>query len=479
MDRYHDYGQFHRINKALYSEAEKDYWTYKDSKLIEYVNGLRWFPTLNGSDRLAGLLAICPSLKTDQSIILISRDIEHEGNMIKSFSYVSRLHHLLRYQDSLPESKRCLYEVIRGRYSQKMKFDLDIPMSEDITEEHSEEIKNLLIDSILRLLPNIDLSKDVIVMTSHSSQKRSYHIIISSYHCNDNDHAQQIYNRCVEHVPSWAQEYIDPKVYSSCQQFRLLGSSKLGKNRPKIFNKQWFHWDKEIIHDYGNKGTPSSEEEERLWQLEESLVSFTAGTKVIDIPQCTEDIRSKMRELSGSISSVVDGVKVDIGDEDISKAHELFGQKVLESGKNFPIMSSAIQELHGAVIVPLRRLYPSRCKVCNRIHEHENPFFIIIGVDKTVLSNCRRSDQYQFLGRLSPQDNYMTPETILDGIRGQEVPLDLTPLVDPQSIVGEGETDNIMKLVGDTLITRPTRLGKGSKTMSSFISLYSQGKVAF
>ena len=391
-----DYGQFHRINKSLYVksvEEGKEYNVYRDSKLIEYINGLRWFPSLNGTEDLPGLFSSVPSLRSDPNVILISRDVEHQGKMIKSFSFVSRLHHLKVYQDSLPPSRRCLYEVIRGRYAQKMKFDLDIPLSEEITVPMAEEVKDYLIDSLVKLLPKIKLDRDVIVMTSHSEQKRSYHIVTSSLHCNDNEHAQQIYNACVALMPEWSRVYVDPKVYSSMQQFRLLGSTKLGKNRPKIFNEQWNYRDKVIRH----KGSTNGDKE--LVEMEESLISFTAGTNPIDIPQTIEDISSTMKGIRSSIEGMVDGLKVDITDQDIECAHNLFGYKVLQltgssPRQNFPLIPSGTQELPGAVIIPLRRLYPSMCRICNRSHEAENPFLLLVGTDKTMLCKCMRSHQY-------------------------------------------------------------------------------------
>ena len=52
----------------------------------------------------------------------------------------------------------------------------------------------------------------------------------------------------------------------------------------------------------------------------------------------------------------------------------------------------------------LKRIKPSRCKICCRVHEHENPYLLIIGDERKVYFQCRRApeDRKLLLGKLKP-----------------------------------------------------------------------------
>jgi hypothetical protein len=55
-------------------------------------------------------------------------------------------------------------------------------------------------------------------------------------------------------------------------------------------------------------------------------------------------------------------------------------------------------------IIMLKRRFASMCRTCNRIHEHENPFLLIIGEERDVYLDCRRNAQGKklFVGKLGP-----------------------------------------------------------------------------
>ena len=55
----------------------------------------------------------------------------------------------------------------------------------------------------------------------------------------------------------------------------------------------------------------------------------------------------------------------------------------------------------------LKRTRPSRCKICCRIHENENPYLLVVGDEKSVYFHCRRAPEGKslFLGKLNPEEN--------------------------------------------------------------------------
>ena len=92
-------------------------------------------------------------------------------------------------------------------------------------------------DNKLKLLFNINLKQNDILYTNSSTEtKHSYHIIVAKYNLSLDD---------MKYLRTYIQEALtkkninyenclDPAVYgSSSQCFRLIGSSKLGKNNKK------------------------------------------------------------------------------------------------------------------------------------------------------------------------------------------------------------------------------------------------------
>jgi hypothetical protein len=55
-------------------------------------------------------------------------------------------------------------------------------------------------------------------------------------------------------------------------------------------------------------------------------------------------------------------------------------------------------------IVMLKRTKASCCKICNRVHEHENPYLVVVGDEKAVYFHCRRAPDNKklYLGKLAP-----------------------------------------------------------------------------
>jgi hypothetical protein len=78
----------------------------------------------------------------------------------------------------------------------------------------------------------------------------------------------------------------------------------------------------------------------------------------------------------------------------------------LEYGDSrFPYNFMRVIEDNGeSSIIMLKRRFASMCRTCNRIHEHENPFLLIIGEERDVYLDCRRNAQGKklFVGKLGP-----------------------------------------------------------------------------
>lgn len=312
-------------------------------------------------------------------------------------TYVEFYHYMLKFA----EHKRSFFEIILGEYAQKPHFDVDIDL-EDLAvllgnvslgaaEEYADSVFEALVDAIVTVLAKygiaIDPKEDILEYTSHGVTKRSYHVLVGRYCHPNNTEAKAFYAEVVAAMDKDKAKWVDKSVYSPRQQFRLLGSQKLGSMRPKRYHPTWRYHGQDITHCYLE--APDSQEHEALIQFEESLVSQTSSCTML--PMIGDGGRNDLRSLTRT------GTFDDpYGDPDLEPnlAREAL-KTVRNYGKattvDFPYQLTAIK---GNLLI-LKRLHPSRCPICCRVHEHENPF-LTVGPNndglRSVYFHCRRAD---------------------------------------------------------------------------------------
>ena len=168
----------------------------------------------------------------------------------KSYSIIRDRYNFLINYLNIPEESRNFYEVILGHQAQKPRFDIDADLTNIENKQEiidsTEDVLNCLFDCISEILleHNIPYNRQInlLVFPSHGPNKRSYHVVIDGYCHLNNVEAKAFYQLVMEHIASKITYnsdviVIDPKVYSYLQCFRLFGSTKLGKNRIKRFDK--------------------------------------------------------------------------------------------------------------------------------------------------------------------------------------------------------------------------------------------------
>ena len=79
----------------------------------------------------------------------------------------------IKYYKNLLTFNECLLPF----QPRKMYYDIDIP-SNECSSESAENIKDDLITSLIEHLDIKDLSKEIMVITSHREDKYSYHILL-------------------------------------------------------------------------------------------------------------------------------------------------------------------------------------------------------------------------------------------------------------------------------------------------------------
>ena len=318
--------------------------------------------------------------------------VRHDGTRL--FTLFEDYLEFYKYNLSYKPEYRCFFETILGEKAQKPHFDIDIDITDENRNMNFEEVKDILIDNIILTLLKFDvklsLNKDIILCTSHREDKRSYHIIINNYSHANNEEAKYFYEMVTCNIPIEYKKYMDEKVYSSLQQFRILGSRKFDKNNTKVFQETWNYRNQTIKYMYPVYVESSSHKE--ILQLAASLVTETSSCSMLPI-LVPEKVNKRFDDPNWT------GITKEEAENALQMLADMNSISCKDS--NFPFFFEDIED-H---FVILKRRYASSCRVCERIHEKENPYLFIVGNQKTIWFDCRRSNNNKklFVGKLYPE----------------------------------------------------------------------------
>lgn len=359
------------------------------------INGIKWYYRLkqqkepNGRIK-KGLFSDTPRhVLTSALIVSVSYYDVASNKTLRLYTHFKSYLEYGIYQFKLPQHERCFYEIILGESAQKPHFDVDI----DNTTTDGEAVKDNLVDGIIQVLKNkgveLNLSTDVLIYTSHGANKQSYHVVVNNYCHANNVEAKAFYYKVVDFMKPEHAQWVDKAVYSPTQQFRIVGSRKIGSERVKMFQKVWRYNGQEIRFIYPEP--PEDEKHEFVMQLESSVVGYTGNCRFLPPFDPKEE---QVKHYDSDVD--------DVTPQEANEAINLIGLagNISISDPRFPYKFLGIN----GPIVMLKRTKPSRCKICCRVHEHENPYLLVIGDERSVYFHCRRSpqDKKLYLGKLDP-----------------------------------------------------------------------------
>jgi hypothetical protein len=325
-------------------------------------------------------------------------------------------------------SHQCFYEVIFGDSPQKPYFDIDIELSQEslpqngvveetsvipplgvprlpvsraqieistvkrtskvsLTASEADEAIRTLTDIILQLIPEIRSNNrgQILVFTSHSNKKRSYHVIVDGWCFPEWKECRYFHDEVVHLLPGKWKDIIDHGMYKSLQQLRTVGSHKWQDIRIKVISQEL------SVTTGGTKGwfPPEVSESDShlfLMLLGASLVTNTSDCHLLRSfapPEPPKKIYNK---------DDIDNISLD--KDGVDQAIELCAQmgKLTSDSPGFPYkLEKWLEPKDGSAIIMLRRLRPSMCRMCKRVHEHENPYIIVAGRERNVYFDCRRN----------------------------------------------------------------------------------------
>jgi len=323
-----------------------------------------------------------------------------------------------KYQSRLTPDNRCFFEEILGEHPQKLYFDLDINFNtpSDISGLSGdlvlacELVKDNLIITILEVFATfgieLKVNQDILVCTSHSDIKKSYHVIVDNYCFPDCDHTKAMFQIIKSKLNK---DYKHPDLlYKSLQQLRILGSQKRDSNRPKVFCSKWLLGGIPIEYDYPSDITNNTEVRE-LYQLSRTLIGNTSYCKTlpyISINEAAMSLIKMKRKFGYSLASFQ--IQEDVALRAFNKLADFAGMSPHDP--KFPYRYDRIVDN----MVLLKRVLPSECRICKVIHESQHPYLFITKIGQLYF-DCRRSADH---GDGTPKKLYIGD---LDGIVGNSI----------------------------------------------------------
>jgi hypothetical protein len=318
---------------------------------------------------------------------------------VRIYAFFDTYDEFLSYLHNFNDIKeRNFFEVIFGEFKQKPHFDIDIDIK-NISKYNepfdvlADKILNILINTCIEILKTvnveINIEEDILIYSSHSDNKRSFHLILNNV-CHDcNLEAKAFYDIVINHIKlnhnnkfnkSFLIEFIDKNVYSSKQQFRTLGSQKLNSDRPKIFHEQFTINNINYNHVYKNNLYLNQLNKQSYIRLCESMVTHTFDCKLLP-SFMTNKIYTQ---------SITQSITIDINYELADKCMNMLFDKF----KSLNIICPFTLKNCKNNIIILQRNNSSYCPLCSRIHENQHPFmFITYG---KLYWDCRRYNQDKF-----------------------------------------------------------------------------------
>ncbi len=372
---------------------------------------------------------------------------------------------MFEYILSLQPRERNVFELCPTEWYRKIYFDIDIS-NDKLEYSQGEFIISALItaikDSIYECLSDnsesdteIELPDDICYITqSHTSIKKSYHIVVSDYAFKSHIEVKEFYKLVINKLPKTLttdengklKTIIDPKVYSSNQNFRLLYCTKPGREAYKIV-----------------PGVP------KLDELDISYVKKLSNEQLENIPQYSLFKRLLLTYVPGEtfILDIPEKYKTNI--PEIKIENHIYDTSLLDAynswSKNNVELANQydIPDIHSCDrkynIIRLDRNQPGYCVMCDRIHNKDNAY-LTINSTGNICYNCYRNEEvYTEFNRdqNATWSNVITYiiNKIFEPEEFKNLPNKLKSVI---AIIHEGEGDVLTEVVlkkNNKLVTKP------------------------
>lgn len=290
--------------------------------------------------------------------------------------------HFKTFQERINENENCFYEIVLEKQFRKPYFDIDFHIT---TLNNKEELEKDIIENLKSSLSKLLEDAIILIYSSHTEKKLSFHVIINNYYFTNHEECKNFYDKTIENIKEEYREYFDSSVYKTVQQFRILNSHKYEKDNKKIFRED-LSLNFKIPAKYKKfpAGLPN-------YLLQISLISRTSGAKYLDGYNVKKsDIQNKISIKGFSSTSDLEDI--------LNIFYSIYSSDIFEYLN--------VIDNDGNLLITFRRLSPSYCEDCQRVHENENPFITVNGIYRNIYFYCRRKDsdvKGKHIGSLGPE----------------------------------------------------------------------------
>ena len=361
----------------------------------------RWYYYLNRKDEKN----LIDREKLEQDSIVVSN-----WTGVKKYTVFQNHIKLHEYLFNISHQERCFFEILLPHISRKMYFDIDMDKSALISSleknEKDEFLQSHFISVIRKaikiLIPEIAEHGSILIFTSHTSKKLSYHIIIDGWYLQNYEECKVFYERFVEHIPEEWVDFFDETVYKKTQQFRIVWNHKYEKENTKRLNQ-------ELSYNFKIPSRYGSDKGKNLYILFSSLIGRTEKCKMLT------GFASEKRQRGMLLSSGA------ASENDLEAVMNIFQQD--SQFKKGPFDMISVVEENGNLIIPLKSHGSYECETCQRFHEAENPYLIVKGDEREIYFDCRRSTSFGGAGSF-PKRKFIGKLGKVEGVEDQptEVP---------------------------------------------------------
>lgn len=387
------------------------------SQSVETICGINWYYYLVPNEHHNSLTESVGASELKRKFIVCQTVPNHKNpkSPIRLFAAFNSISEFITCMGSLPSDKWCFFEVILGDQAQKLYFDIDVEkrtlekfqiIQPQMNDEQVQRTMDIFVNGLLTSLVGriidtlsnynckIDIARQILLFSSNSTEKRSYHVIVDGYAVSNHKENMILANKILDGFPAHYKECIDSSMYSSTQQLRLPYSQKPGSGRPKLFLDRWYYGHYVIEYPYPKIAAPDSISLAAIklnMLFQAACVTYTDRCQVIPILEVPSSVpglngRPKFWSESGAFDESL------ITKEILSAIYERADPVLFEIYKMDKVLDA---------LILLRRKKSAHCSLCNRVHDHENAFLRLNSTGK-VYFYCRRNpDKNKFVTDVS------------------------------------------------------------------------------
>ena len=386
---------------------------------MELINGVEWFYKMVPGDSKGCLMERVGFNDINKKFIVCATlpNPKNKNKPTRLFAAFNCVLDFISHTKKIPKDRWYFFEYILADQVQKLYFDIDVDVEKLIKlqlitiPEDPNHCKNILDDFSTSLVSSLagrivsvfherkhplDIAKQILVFSSNSESKRSYHIIVDGYAVSNCEENYALAQQILEPFPKYVLEekLIDPSMWSSKQQFRLYQSQKPGSGRPKLFLEKWKYGNQTIEYKWPEISVPDdiTRDAVRFTTLfQASCVTNTESCLIIPIILESAPKRNKFWK----------GESIHESGYDEEDTKELTSDKIIDAicervdKKMFSIYRLERGKIIGPLITLSRRpeLVGTEvmCTLCKRTHKSNNAF-LRVSKEGIVYFHCHATE---------------------------------------------------------------------------------------